>query len=471
MEVLLEYGDGKMPVEVPDSATVFRLGESNEDPPEVDPWVATRAALANPLGMPPLRELVKRGSKVVIAFPDRVKGGSHETAHRRVAIPLVLQELRKAGVLDRDIKLLCANGLHRKNTKAELCSYLGKDIVAEFWPDRIVMHDGEDPEGIVRLGRTALGDGVEVNREVFEADLTILIGHVQGNPYGGYSGGYKMAATGITTWRSIRCHHCPDTMHRPDFLPANVDRSRMRQQFDAIGQTMEERMGKKFFVVDAVLGTRSQVLGVWAGSAEEVQRESWQLAQRRTEVSLGVKEKFDVLVYGLPRSFHYGPGMGTNPILVLQAIAAHMVRNFEVFNEGGVIIAPALCDGWFNEEWFPSYPKLYHKLEQLCDFTEATRFEEEIACDPEDIYKYRYAYGYHPFHALSMVYMGALALKHTSAIFIPGARRPGHARGMGCIPTEDFSTALRLAQKYVGQKPRILVMPAAFLGVSVHLKP
>lgn len=61
-------------------------------------------------------------------------------------------------------------------------------------------------------------------------------------------------------------------------------------------------------------------------------------------------------------------------------------------------------------------------------------------------------------------------MQHTSAVFIPGARSPGHARGMGCIPTDDFGAALRAAQKYVGKNPRVLVLPGAFLGVGVHLK-
>lgn len=76
---------------------------------------------------------------------------------------------------------------------------------------------------------------------------------------------------------------------------------------------MEEAMGKQFFVVDAVLGAESQVLGAYAGSAEEVQRESWKLADRRTNVSLNLKRKVDVVILGQPRTFHYGPGMGTNP--------------------------------------------------------------------------------------------------------------------------------------------------------------
>jgi len=57
-------------------------------------------------------------------------------------------------------------------------------------------------------------------------------------------------------------------------------------------------------------------------------------------------------VIGLPRNFHYGPGMGTNPILMSLAIGGQLARCGYVFREGGVIIAASICDGWFNENWF-----------------------------------------------------------------------------------------------------------------------
>ena len=44
-EVLLDYGDRHMPVELPDSAVVVRYGETYTDPPGVDPVEATRRAL------------------------------------------------------------------------------------------------------------------------------------------------------------------------------------------------------------------------------------------------------------------------------------------------------------------------------------------------------------------------------------------------------------------------------------------
>ncbi|MBA7493579.1 Lactate racemase [subsurface metagenome] len=465
----IEYGDTKMEVEVPDNAMILTPDDLEQDPPAIDPYETTRRALENPLRMPPLRELGAPGKKAIILCPDRVKDGAHKEAHRRVCIPLIVEELIKGGVNKKNIKLMICSGLHRKNTKAELDWYLGKEIVGYFWPDRLTWHDAEDQDKIANFGFDELGDVVEVNKDVVEADIAVSIGHVLGNPYGGYSGGYKMIATGMTTSRSIRCHHCPDVMHAPSFMPINVTENGMRKRFDAIGKAIEKGMDKKFFFVDAVLGTDNQILGVYTGDGEEVQKESWKLANKRTEVYLDIKDKFDVLVFGEPRIFHYGPGHGTNPILMLQAIGAQLTRDYDVFNDNGVIICASLCSGWFNDEWFPSYREVYDKLQEVSDFAEIVRFEDEVSSRPEYIYKYRFCYSYGAYHAFSMVACGTIALKHTSAIFIPGAHKPGYARGMGCIPTNTFEDALREAEKFVGKNPRILVLPGCFVKPGFHL--
>ena len=469
-KVLLDHGDGKMEVELPDSATVVRYGETYQDPPEVDPWEATRKALENPLGTPPLRELAKPGKKAVIAFPDRVKGGAHDKAHRKVCIPLIVEELLKGGVRKEDITLMCAPGLHRKNKVEEWQWYLGKDIVEEFYPYQMTQHDAEDPE-LLNFGTEETGSVVQCNRLIAEADIPIIIGHCQGNPYGGYSGGYKMAVTGLVGWRSIASHHCPKTMHRDDFLPASTH-SHMRKQFDSIGKAMEKGMGKKFFSVDAVLGQRAQVLGVYCGNVDEVQKASWPLAERRTNVTLDIKEPANILVYGLPRTFHYGPGMGSNPIFMLQAIGAQLSRCWSVFREGGVIIAPSICDGWFNDHWFPSYEHTYHKMQEFSNFARfcESSYVEEISTDPDYIHQYQNNYTFHPFHAFSMLSFGIVALQRAQAVFIPGAKKPKYARGMGCIPTDTFEEAMERAEKIVGKKSKIVCTPEAFSGgVGVHL--
>jgi nickel-dependent lactate racemase len=469
-EVLLDYGDGKMRVELPDSATVVRYGQTYQDLPGIDNRQATKDALAKPLGFPPLRELGGPDKKVVIGFPDRVKGGAAPNCHRRVAIPLIVEELLTGGTRLENITLLCGMGLHRQNTLEEWYWYLGKDIVDQFWPDRLVNHDGESPD-VLDFGSDEMGNVVLCNRLLAEADLPIVVGHCAGNPYGGYSGGYKMIVTGFTGWRSIASHHCPQTMHRSDWLGASTD-SHMRHQFRSIGQAMEKGMGKKVFAVDAVLGQFAQVLGVAAGDLEAVEKATWPLADQRTNVTLDMEDPADVLVIGVPRNFHYGPGMGTNPILMSLAIGGQLSRCWNAFREGGVIIAASICDGWFNENWFPSYRETYRALQKYCTPAEflASEDAERLATDTEYCFKYSNYYTYHPFHAMSMISGGSVPALRTSAVFMPGAKAPEYARGMGFIPVSTFAEAMQRAEKLVGKNPRILCTPECFSGgMPVHL--
>lgn len=469
-EVLLDYGDARLRVELPDTAVVVRYGQTYIDPPEVAPREATRKALENPLGLPPLRELGGPDKKVVIGFPDRVKGGIHRDCHRRVAIPMIVEELMKGGTKLENITLLCCPGLHRKNTLEEWYWYLGKEIVDQFWPDRLANHDAEAPD-LCDFGKDEMGNLVQCNRLMAEADLPIVIGHCAGNPYGGYSGGYKMIVTGLSGWRSIASHHCPQTMHRDDWLGASTS-SHMRRQFKSVGQAIEKGVGKRFFAVDAVVGQKSQVLDVRAGELEAVENATWPLADKRTNVYLDMKEPADILIMGLPRNFHYGPGMGTNPILMSLAIGGQLSRCWHAFRGGGVIIATSVCDGWFNPNWFPSYEETYEALQKYCTPAEFLASEDalKIATDTEYCFKYSNYYTYHPFHAMSMISGGGVPPLRTSAVFIAGARAPGYARGMGFIPTSTFEEAMERAKKIVGKDPRILCTPEAFSGgVPVHL--
>lgn len=454
----LEYGDGVMEVEVPDSTVVVQPGETHTEPaPVANPVEETQAAIRHPLGSRPIRDRVGPGARVVIAFPDRVKGGFHDTAHRRVAIPILLEELAAAGVREQDITLICATGLHRKNHEREFEAYLGPDIVRRFRGHRLVNHDAEDREQTVDLGETEVGDVVEVNRALVEADLAIMIGHTMGNPYGGYSGGYKMPTTGLTTWRSIRCHHTPSSMHRADFVPITTE-SRFRGQLAGIGRMIESAMKAPFFAVDAVLNGESKQLGVFAGAVPDVEQASWPLARRRTEIELD--EPADALVLGMPRSFHYGPGMGSNPILMLQAIGASIARARGALRPGAVVICASVCDGWFNDQDFAPYRDVFDRFQRVSEVDEMRRYEDELASRPDLIDRYRFAYAYHPFHAFSMLYMGWIAHREARAIYIAGARVPGYARAMGAIPKSTFEAALRDARRFVGENPRLLVVPA-----------
>ena len=471
MKVQFEYGSGLMEAILPDSADVFIPGETVPDPPfHPDPQSITRESILNPVGMLPIAELVGPGSKVTISFPDRVKGGYQPTSHRKTSIPILIEECIKAGVHERDILLICSNGLHRKNKDEEIRDILGDEIYHRFMPrHQIINHDSEDWDNLVDLGHDEMGDPVIMNRAVFESDLAILIGHVLGNPYGGYSGGYKMAATGITHWKSIGAHHRPAVMHKADFTPASPH-SEMRHRFKAIGQHMEAKMGRKFFMCDAVLDTKMRQIAVFSGYGDAIEPLAWKVADKRTYVPFA-EEKYDIMMFGLPQDFHYGNGHGTNPILILQAIAANIIRHKRVMKENCVVIASSLCNGYFNDQEFPSYRELYDLFQTHYHnvLPDVDKFGEYFSHRQEYIDKYRWNYGYHPFHAFSMTSCGHIAEMMCSAVYLVGAHEPGYARSMGMKTRTTFEDALKDATRYVGNDPKILALPRTFRTAGVHL--
>lgn len=472
MKLQFEYGNGFMSAELPDDRTdVFIPGETVADPPYLeDPWTATKEAMLHPLGMKTIAETAKPDSKVTIIFPDRVKGGEHATSHRKISIKLLLEELYKAGVKKENILLICSNGLHAKNTEKQIHNILGDEIFNEFWGShQIINHDSEDYDHLVNLGCDARGDLVYMNKYVYESDLSFLIGHALGNPYGGYSGGYKHCSTGISHWRTIATNHVPAVMHQKDFVPVS-SHSMMRTKFNEIGAHMEKCMGKKFFCIDAVLDTKARQIAVFAGTAEKVQEASWKIADKRTYVPFA-EEKYDVMVFGLPKFFHYGDGMGTNPIMMLQAISAQVIRHKRVMKENCVIIASSICDGWFHDELFTGYREIYEMFQTNNNqiLPDLNKYGELFATNEKYIRNYRYGYGFHPFHGFSMISCGHIAEMNTSAIYICGAREPGYARGMGLKTRATFEDALQDAKRIVGPNPKILALPKTFTTAAVHL--
>ncbi len=469
-----EYGQGTMSACLPDQTDVFIPGETVPDPPcilEDQIEEATRYSVQHPIGMEPLTKLAHKGSKVTIVIPDIVKGGCQPTAHRKVAVKVILEELYQAGVEKKDILLIFSNGLHPRTTAAEMRQILGEHLFCEFYhTNQIISHDSEDWDHLVDLGTTERGDCVIMNKYVYDSDVAILIGHTQGNPYGGYSGGYKHCATGITHWRSIATHHIPSVMHGEDFTPVS-GHSLMRHKFNEIGMHMEACMGKKFFGCDAVLDSASRQIEIHSGYIKEMQPLSWKTADQRTYVKWADK-KYDVMIFGMPQDFHYGNGMGTNPIQMMQALSAQVIRHKRVMSDRCVILCSSLCNGYFHDERWPYLRELYELFQHdyMNILPDMDKYGELFGTNEEYIRKYRYAGAFHPYHGFSMMSCGHIAEMNTSAIYIVGAQEPGYARGMGLKTRATFEEALEDAmRKYVGPNPNILALPKAFKVSAVHL--
>lgn len=184
------------------------------------------------------------------------------------------------------------------------------------------------------------------------------------------------------------------------------------------------------------------------------------------------EKKYDVVVFGMPTNFHYGDGMGTNPIQMMQALSAQVIRHKRILSDRCVFIVSSVCDGYFHDERWPYLRELYELFQHdyMNVLPDMNRYGEYFATNGEYIRKYRFANAFHPFHGFSMMSCGHLAEMHTSAIYIVGAREPGLARGMGLKTRATFEEALEDARKkFVGEAPSILALPQTFTTAAVHL--
>jgi hypothetical protein len=156
---------------------------------------------------------------------------------------------------------------------------------------------------------------------------------------------------------------------------------------------------------------------------------------------------------------------------MLQAISANIIRHKRVMKENCVVICSSICNGYFHDEEFPSYRPVYELYQKDYHNTlpDIDKYGEYFARNQEYIDKFRFNYGYHPFHVFSMISCGHIAHMHSSAIYIVGAYEPGYARGMDMKARATFSGALKDAEKYVGRNAKILALPRTFRTAGVHL--
>src|SRR5262249_17136224 len=135
-------------VELPAERVVGPLAIRDAAPLD-DPDGAIAAALARPIGTPPLAELARGKKTACILICDITR-----PVPNKLILPPLLKTIEDAGVPRSGITILIATGLHRPNEGAELEEMVGKDIISFY---RIENHHGKVLEEHTYLGTTPNG--------------------------------------------------------------------------------------------------------------------------------------------------------------------------------------------------------------------------------------------------------------------------------------------------------------------------
>jgi hypothetical protein len=443
IEQSLFFGDTSIQVSLPDRTRL--VGGDGEGPrlePVADQEAAVRAALAEPLGLPRVGELVRPGARVLIAFDDPTAPSFGPV--RRLAIEAILDELMEAGVPEENVSLVCANGLHRRWTHQELASILGQELVQRFG-SRLTCHDAEDPDNLVYMGTTPNGYDVEVHRLVTDSDLAV---YINAACYLGFNGGWKSVCVGLSTWRSIRWTHTPDGM------TMSVRGNRMHSVFDEMGQHLESKLGRRVFKVETLLANPATIGRVFAGGVDETRAAALEVQASLYQPRRLAAEPADVVIYGLPAWSPYATFARMNPILTLISSGLGYLGGYiEALGKPGcsVIMATPCPEDW-DLEHHPSYPEVWNRVlpETIDPYEISARFMDEFATRADYIERYRNGYAFHPVHGILATHP-LKRLRHAARVFVAGAKDPAVPRHLGFIPTASVEEAIVEAERIHGR--------------------
>jgi len=319
VKIQLAYGTSGIEADFPADAQIVN--------PVFAPGLADEAdailqALRSPIHSRPLKELAKRGDKVVVAHSDMTRAVPNQRM-----LPVVLQELESAGVRREDITLLCALGTHRRQTEAEMRDLLGDFLIDRY---RCVQHDAFNDSTLVSLGETNLGHPVRLNRLLVEADLKVLTGFIEPHLYAGFSGGPKCVLPGLAGSESVQTNHGVDMIGHPNATWGITHGNPLWEEMMEMAQRLED-----VFLLNVTMNNLKQITGVFAGDLSEAHRAGCEFARQHAMVK--VDAPFDVVVatnsgYPLDQNLYQcGKAM---------SVASRIVRR-----GGAILVAAACADG------------------------------------------------------------------------------------------------------------------------------
>lgn len=247
--VRLAYGQGHLPVELPSDATII---EPAHHKGLADEQQALNAALHKPISSRPLKDWLGPKSTICIVFTDITRATPNERL-----IPWLLEYLHDAGARPEQITLLNGLGTHRPNTRAELGRMLTPSVVSKY---RVLNHEPENPQALVRVGTTHDGAPALLNRHFVDAGVRIATGFIEPHFFAGFSGGPKGIMPGVAGLETVVSNHGAKNIAAPNAAFGITDGNPIWEEMRDIAL----RAGPSF-LVNVALNEAREITGIFAG--------------------------------------------------------------------------------------------------------------------------------------------------------------------------------------------------------------
>ena len=207
---------------------------------------AIRHALGHCAGMDAFGALLQPGMKVTIAIDDisLPLPKMPRPDIRESVLTILLDILAAKGV--SDVHIIIATSFHRRMEAFEIRHIVGGRIFDAYYPHNLYNHDGEDPDGMVELGQTELGERVRINRRAAESGLLVYV-NINLVPM---DGGHKSVAVGLCDYPSLQAHHTPQAILESDSYFDHT-RSPLTDSCNRMGKVVNDNLN--VFHIETVL--------------------------------------------------------------------------------------------------------------------------------------------------------------------------------------------------------------------------
>jgi nickel-dependent lactate racemase len=320
MKVNLAYGRTGLEIDVPEQSVLIepRYIEGLADEKE-----QAFEAFRNPIGTPPLKEMVKSTDKVSIVISDMTR----PTPNHKL-VPWLLEELNH--VPRENFVVINGTGSHRDNTQEELIRMLGEEVVNTV---RVINNNAFDKSTQTYLGKSSYGAEAYLNKEYCESDFKIVTGFIEPHFFAGFSGGPKGIMPGIAGIDTILHFHNAKMIGDPNSTWGLIEGNPV--QGEATEITL---MSKPDFMLNVTLNGDKEITNFFAGDVIEAHRKGCDYVREHAMVDCA--EPFDIVI-----TTNSGYPLDQNLYQAVKGMsAAH-----KIVKKGGAIICAVECsDGLPN---------------------------------------------------------------------------------------------------------------------------
>ncbi|WP_371378373.1 nickel-dependent lactate racemase [Sporomusa aerivorans] len=338
-QVKLAYGKHGLMIEVPDEAVVI---EPRNLPQLVDEKAKVLAVLREPIGTPPLKELVKNKERIAIVISDLTR----PTPNHKL-VPWILEELAEIPK-DRFV-IINGTGSHRANTRDELIQMLGQEIVDTV---KVINHDAFDDGELVKVGTNSYGSEVFFNKTYVECDCKIVLGFIEPHFFAGFSGGPKAINPGIAGIRTILNFHNARMIGHPNSTWGLIEGNILQ---DAATQNC--LMAKPDFMLNVTLNDNKEITNVFGGDVIKAHRVGCEFVKEHAMYA--VDASFDIVI-----TTNSGYPLDQNLYQTVKGMSAAA----QIVRKGGSIISVSECsDGVPNHGNYAKILQMRNTPQELLD--------------------------------------------------------------------------------------------------------